>query len=79
MPSMPILIKKGMIVTVNQSSDILQGDILVKDSKIVKIGIGHYMIPMLLFLMPVTILSHLDLFKPTFIFARHYFAILLTI
>jgi cytosine/adenosine deaminase-related metal-dependent hydrolase len=38
MPTMPILIKKGLIVTVNQSSDIFQGDILVKDSKIADIG-----------------------------------------
>ena len=39
MPATPILIKKGVIVTVNPSSDIFQGDILVKDSKIVKIGL----------------------------------------
>ena len=39
MPTTPILIKKGVIVTVNTSSDIFQGDILVKDSKIVKIGL----------------------------------------
>jgi 5-methylthioadenosine/S-adenosylhomocysteine deaminase len=39
MPTTPILIKKGVIVTVNPLSDIFQGDILVKDSKIAKIGL----------------------------------------
>ena len=38
MPSTPILIKKGLIVTVNESSDVFLGDILVKDSRIADIG-----------------------------------------
>jgi len=40
MPSTPILIKRGVLVTVNPSSDIFKGDILVKDSKIVEIGLN---------------------------------------
>jgi cytosine/adenosine deaminase-related metal-dependent hydrolase len=38
MPSKPILIKKGLIVTVNESSDVYLGDILIKDSIIADIG-----------------------------------------
>ena len=38
MPSKPILIKNGLIVTVNNSSDIFQGDILVENSIIINIG-----------------------------------------
>ena len=38
MPSKPILIKNGLIVTVNNSSDIFQGDILVENSTIKNIG-----------------------------------------
>jgi len=40
MPSKPILIKKGLIVTVNESSDVYPGDILVQDSKIKDIGVN---------------------------------------
>jgi cytosine/adenosine deaminase-related metal-dependent hydrolase len=38
MPSKAILIKKGIIVTVNKSSDIFQGDILIENSKIIDIA-----------------------------------------
>jgi cytosine/adenosine deaminase-related metal-dependent hydrolase len=38
MPAKPILIKNGMIVTVNESSDVYSGDILVEDSKITDLG-----------------------------------------
>jgi cytosine/adenosine deaminase-related metal-dependent hydrolase len=38
MPSKPILIKNGLLVTVNKSSDVYSGDILVYDSKIADVG-----------------------------------------
>jgi cytosine/adenosine deaminase-related metal-dependent hydrolase len=36
----PLLIQNGLIVTVNEASEIFSGDILVEDSKIVDIGSG---------------------------------------
>jgi cytosine/adenosine deaminase-related metal-dependent hydrolase len=38
MASSPILIKNGLIVTVNDNSDVIRGDLLVQNNKIVKIG-----------------------------------------
>ncbi len=74
MPPKPILIKNGMIVTVNESSDVYSGDILVKDSIIADLGTELSHSDAIDF-DAVIILSHRALFKPMFIFVRRYFAI----